>query len=402
MLFMAYIFQVLSFLLLVPAVLVVSYYMFLAIVALLNRGKGITILKENNTKFVIVVPAHNEESTLQKTLSSCALLDYPSDQYQIYVVADNCTDKTAQIAKNAGVTCLERENLVERGKGYALAYAFKNVLEQDFDAVIVLDADCEIDNHALKVFDAYLQSGEEVLQANDVASNPDDSPMSYAVAVGNMIENNLYYSAKTKIGLPVILRGTGMVFTTNILRKHPWDACSIVEDMEYSLSLIRAGVKTKFIEEASVRSDFPATKEQLDIQRTRWAAGNLGYGKTDAISFIKEGFQSGPKTLIDVGWSMLVLSRPLVMLELLICLVLVCVSYWLSPDLFSICMVVTAMIVLVLQVVYFSLGIIMLGISVRRIILLLKTPYVILRLIVISLKGLMGVGIDKWARTPRS
>ena len=116
-----------------------------------------------------------------------------------------------------------------------------------------------------------LRIGDRLLQANDAASNPDVNSMSYAVAVGNLIENELFYAPKSDLGMAVFLRGTGFVLHRDILEDFPWQAHSIAEDMEYGINLIKSKIRIRFVPEVKVSSNFPVQQDQLSIQRIRWA-----------------------------------------------------------------------------------------------------------------------------------
>ncbi|HJT78403.1 MAG TPA: glycosyltransferase family 2 protein, partial [Gemmataceae bacterium] len=194
------VFPLLCLAFLVPAAAVCLYYVLLALCGLVLRDSEDGVPAEAVHSFAVIVPAHDEETTLRASLESCAALDYPADKFRVFVVADNCTDRTAAVARAAGVTCLERHDATRRGKGFALEWAFAQVLPQGYDAVVVLDADCRLDRHALRAFDRRLSAGDRALQASYVASNPDASVTSYAVAVGNALENELFYAPKSRLG----------------------------------------------------------------------------------------------------------------------------------------------------------------------------------------------------------
>ena len=392
--------QILCILFLFSAALVCLYYVALAFCALISRRENASIEGNPAHTFAIVIPAHNEEKNISTTLYSCAKLDYPKDKYKIFVIADNCSDRTAEVAENNGAVCLKRYDQGKKGKGFALEWGFRQILPEGHDALVVLDADCQLDDHALRVFDYYLEKGEKVLQANYCASNPDSNAMSYAVAVGNVIENRLFYAPKSRLGLVVLLRGTGMVFRREVLEQHPWEAHSIVEDVEYTLRLIKSGVKVSFINEVKVFSEFPEQKDQLQVQRMRWAK-NLGFSKTQALNLIWEGTVHGRGLLVDTGWTLLVLSRPLVLLELFISIILGLLCVWLFPGPLSNGLFAAGLILLLMQLFYFGLGVFLLGLNSRRIVLLLSSPATIGRLILISLLGMFGVKGNIWARTPR-
>jgi cellulose synthase/poly-beta-1,6-N-acetylglucosamine synthase-like glycosyltransferase len=389
--------QLLCLGLLVPAVLCCAYYLFLVAVQLLaGETRRLPETSAAHT-FAILIPAHNEETAIPATLRACAALDYPADKFKTYVVADNCTDQTAAVAAAAGAAVLERHDEQRRGKGPALAWALERILPDRPDAVVVLDADCRPDRHALRAFDARLSAGDAVLQASDVAANPEDSTISYAVAVGNLLENDLFYSPKSRLGMAVLLRGTGMVFRRDVLERHPWQAHSITEDTEYTLELLRAGVRVRFLPHAHVVSEFPARAEQLRVQRQRWAAGNFRFGKAWALSLLVEGMATGRGTLLDLGWTLLVLSRPLVLAEGLAALLLAALCAWLTPGALSAGLLATGLAVILFQGLYVALGVVKLGINGRRLLLLAGSATAFVRLLGITLHGLFARGRLAWA-----
>ena len=393
--------QILCIVFLLPAFLVCAYYGFLALYGLLAKKKRKVIEQNPASTFAIVIPAHNEEDVISRVLESSARFDYPKDSYKVFVIADNCSDHTAEVAVKNGVVCLERYDKKHKGKGVALAWAFDRILPEGHDGVIVVDADCQLDTHALRVFNQHLAGGDKVLQANDVSSNPDETTMSYAVAVGNFIENDLFYAPKSQLGLAVLLRGTGMVFHREVLLSYPWKAHSVAEDVEYSLNLLRDGIRITFISDVKVKSEYPVYKDQLDTQRMRWASGTFDFSKNHALKLIWAGLVKRNWLLADAGWTFLVLSRPLVLLELFIAMILAILCFQLWPGLLSNWLLRIGLALILIQGLYWGMGIVLFGISSRRMKLLLGTPILVLRLMAISLLGLIGVNKNIWARTPR-
>lgn len=395
-----------SLIFIVPLFLLCAYYiglgLFVIILSLRQKKNVSEENRKNKHTFAIVMPAHNEEDTLSLALDSCASLDYPKNMYEVFVIADNCTDETEDVANSYGVNVLTRKDEINRGKGFALTWAFEQILPKEHDAIIILDADCKLDRHALRAFDVCLENGEKVLQSKYVVSNPDESPISYVSAVGNLIENDLFYWPKSELGLSVFLRGTGMVFAREILETYPWAAHSIVEDAEYSITLLRNGIRVVFLDDVAVASEFPANEEQLKVQRTRWASGNLTFGKYEAIKLMWQGIKNMDLVLADAGWTFLTLSRPLALLIMLLALVTSGGAYIIYGGADSKLLFNFAIILGLILLGYFFVGIGMLGINKHRIMLLLSAPIVIIKLVVISLLGLLGVNKDLWARTPRS
>jgi cellulose synthase/poly-beta-1,6-N-acetylglucosamine synthase-like glycosyltransferase len=392
----------LGVLLLLPGAAIVGTYWFLAWAALFRRSRRTRDAVQPSSTFAILIPAHDEEGTLGATLDACRSLDYPADRFSIYVIADNCADCTAEVARAHGVECFERTDPERRGKGYALAYALERIDLARHDAVVVLDADCRIDAHALRAFDREGRAGGPVLQASYRASNPDASVISYALAVGNCTENELFYAPKSALGGVVLLRGTGMVLPRDVLRRFPWQAHSIVEDVEYAVTLLRGGIRIRFVPDVAVHSAFPVDREQLRVQRTRWASGNLGFARRNVLRLMVDGWRTGDGALWDAGATFLILSRPLVLLALLLPLGLaVAGDIATSVRLFRWVWVAAAAL-LALLLAYFALGVLRLGLTRRRLGLLLGAPAVLLQLAAIAVAGLLRGPARTWDRTPRS
>src|SRR5690554_4293994 len=160
------VYAIIQYTLAAVAGLLLGYQMLLSFIAL--RGKSIKNFKTlKSRKFTIVIPAHNEEKVISKTIYSLCSLIYPKTLFDVIVVADNCTDNTAKIARKLGATVLERTDAEKQGKGYALRWAFDKILASDQppDSIIVVDADSLISGNYLKVMNYYLEKGNKVIQS---------------------------------------------------------------------------------------------------------------------------------------------------------------------------------------------------------------------------------------------
>jgi 1,2-diacylglycerol 3-beta-glucosyltransferase len=387
-------------LLLFGGAIVLSYW-FLAAVAAVTRRPRESGEPRSYHSFAIVIPAHNEEEGLAATLRSCQALTYPRHLVSVHVVADNCSDGTTRVAREHGVHCLVREDKEKRGKGYALAFAFQQLMPHTHDAVLVLDADCVLDPAALTTFNQHLLAGHKALQGNYVASNPDESAISYVLAAGNAIENDLFYVPLSRLGVSALLRGTGMVLHREILDQHPWTAFSVAEDVEYSLTLARHGIPVRYAETILVRSPFPQDCAQLETQRRRWATGNVGLARKHALGLIWEGLRIRRRTLVEAGWTLFLLSRPLVMLLLLLPALLLGASVVIEPAPVALALFGFSLALLGSLIAYFALGAVRLGITSHRLRLLLQAPVVVGRLAAIAVLGLAGMPRYGWDRTPR-
>ncbi len=232
--------------------------------------------KPPTSRFAILVPAHNEEVLIGSTLSSLAQLDYPADHYSVHVIADNCTDRTAAIARAAGVQVHERADSEKRGKGYALAWAFDLLArgEARYDAYIVLDADAVVAPGMLEALARGLARGALALQSHNAVLNAAESPVSALRWLALSLMNYIRPLGRNMLGGSSTLTGNGMCLTPEILVRHPWRAFGLSEDYQYYLSLVASGEKILFVPDADVRSVMPTTSRQLQSQDIRWESLN--------------------------------------------------------------------------------------------------------------------------------
>lgn len=224
-------------------------------------------------RFVIVVPAHDESESIGATLASLQDLDYPADRFRIVVIADNCTDDTADVARATGVDVLERIDPDNRGKGYALDHAFRNVVG-DHDAFVVIDADTDVDRQFLQHASFHLDQGESALQADYRVRNPQTSWRTRLLDVAFTAKHRVQGRGRDALGCSVGLNGNGMVFTTELLESIPYSATSVVEDIEYGLILVDAGHVVRHIDSTFVAGDMPGDAESAAPQRVRWELGH--------------------------------------------------------------------------------------------------------------------------------
>ncbi len=241
-----------------------------------SRGKGAT--QPTTATFAILVPAHNEELLIGKALNSLARLAYPLDRYAVHVIADNCTDRTAEIAGAAGANIYVHERVDEekRGKGFALAWAFDLLMRGDthYDAYIVLDADAVVEPGFLAALARGLARGGLALQSHNAVLNAAESPTSALRWLALSLMNYIRPLGRNILGGSSTLTGNGMCLTHEMLARHPWRAFGLSEDYQYYLSLVASGEKVLFVPDANVRSVMPTTARQLKTQDIRWESLN--------------------------------------------------------------------------------------------------------------------------------
>jgi cellulose synthase/poly-beta-1,6-N-acetylglucosamine synthase-like glycosyltransferase len=224
----------------------------------------------------VLIPAHNEEQVLGQTL--VAVMPQLAEGDQVLVVADNCTDQTAAIARDAGASVLERHDAECRGKGYALDAGVRHLETTGFsgDCVVVIDADCEVAADALHHLMAELQRSGRSAQARYVMQLPaDPSPRDYVSALAVRVRNVARARGMRSLGLPCQVTGSGIAIPWHAIRELHLASGNIVEDMQIGLDLAQMRLGAMYVHEACVTGRL-ASGDAAEAQRKRWEHGHLG------------------------------------------------------------------------------------------------------------------------------
>ena len=251
------------------------YYFVISLFAFLPSKKDPEPDGENDS-FAIIVAAHNEEVVIKNMVESLKDLNYPKDKYEIFVVADNCNDRTADIAKEAGAKVFERFNDKERGKGFALEWMFQKIfrMKRKFDHIAIFDADNLVDKNFLVEINKKTRLGEKVVQGYIDSKNPRDSWISYSYSLAFWLVNKLYQTSRANLGLSCQLCGTGFVVNTDVLKQIGWQATCLTEDMEFTMRLALNNIKVAWAYDAKVYDEKPITFMESWKQRVRWMQGH--------------------------------------------------------------------------------------------------------------------------------
>ena len=265
-------------------------------------------------RFAVVIPAHNEEMVIAATLDSLSRQSYPKDLYEVIVVADNCSDPTALIARDLGVTVMERSNLQERGKGYALAWAFESLLagRSGADAFVIVDADTWVAPDFLDVMARRIALDSDplgfcALQGRYGALNGDEGWRAALMAGALDLFNHVKPLGREWLGLGVGLKGNGMAFSRRLLETAPWRGDSVTEDIDYGLDLIRRhNVLVGYVPGAKVMAQMPTTADQAASQRERWEGGRYALLREKAFPLLGEGLRRRSLPLCDAAVDLMV------------------------------------------------------------------------------------------------
>ena len=275
---------------------------------------GETAADTTPSRLVIVVPAHNEEEGIGATLESLALCEYSAAARRIVVIADNCSDRTADRATKAGAEVWERADPTKRGKGFALAWALERLLaeEDSFDAAVVVDADCTASQNLLTAIDQRLRSGARALQVNDLVGNPEASNASALRAGGFALMNTVRPLGKQQLGLSCGLYGTGMAFTKDLLRRERWINTGLAEDGEYHMRLVLAGERVEFVPNAWVSSAMPTSLQGSSEQQARWEHGKLQLIRRWSPRLLRSGLAKRDIVRVHAGLECLIPPQSLI------------------------------------------------------------------------------------------
>ncbi len=275
-------------------------YVFILSLLALKAKRHTDFGTQKKRKFAVVIPAHDEEVMISQTLYSVFSMIYPQNKYEVFVVADNCTDNTAKISRKIGATVLERTHETKRGKGYALRWAFSHILKQnEFDAVVVFDADSHVSGNFLTVMNYYLEQGARVLQSSDLVQPQPNVWSSEMTRIGFTLYNLVRPLGRDFLNLSTGLRGNGMCFDTDVLAEIPWQAYSLTEDIEYGIILLLNGISIKFAPEAKVIAKMPEQSENAESQRERWEMGRFPIISRYSAPLFKSFFKKWNLTYLD-------------------------------------------------------------------------------------------------------
>lgn len=304
----------------VSVYVIVSYYMILSLFGLILRRKKVLEQKPEKS-FALIVAAHNEEIVVGKILESLKSLDYPKELYDIFVIADNCTDNTAAIARKYDVNVFERFDKNKRGKGYALEWMFDKIFKMDkkYDAVGIFDADNLVSENFLNEMNAQMVKGYKVVQGYLDSKNPHDSWITESYSISFWSSNRLFQLARANLRLSNQIGGTGFVVDTGILKEMGWGATCLTEDLEFTCKLVLNGYKVGWAHNAVVYDEKPLTLKQSWHQRKRWMQGFSDVASRFFLKLLKKAVKDRSFVALDCA---LYVIQPFVTLALGVSLLL--------------------------------------------------------------------------------
>lgn len=243
-------------------------------------------------RFAVLIPAHDEALLLPDLLASLRALDYPAALVTVHVIADNCRDDTAAVARRAGVVVHERVDPHRRGKPYALRWGLERLwAAENPDAVVIVDADSVVSADFLRIMDARLARGERVIQAYYTVRHPERSFSTGMRYVALAALHYLRPQGRAVLGGSAGLKGNGMVFAADVLRRYTWST-DVTEDIDFHMQLLLGGERVTFAPDAVVAAEMPETLDGARSQNERWEQGRLALARRYVPTLLRRAAQA--------------------------------------------------------------------------------------------------------------
>ncbi len=222
----------------------------------------------------VLIPAHDEEAVIEATLASVTSELRAGDR--VLVVADNCTDATAELARRSGVDVIERFDATRRGKGYALDFGLRSLTSEPEDVVVIVDADCRLAAGTLDhLARAAAATGRPVQAVYRMTPPPRPSPRDVVSSFSVTVKNEARQRGVDRLGVSCTLTGSGMALPRRLFDLVHLADGNIVEDMRLTFELVRLGRGPVFCPAAVVTAPLPQSRHASRAQRTRWEHGHL-------------------------------------------------------------------------------------------------------------------------------
>ena len=265
----------------------------------------------------VVIPAHDEERVIGALVADLQRQDYPSESYQVWVLADRCADQTAEVAVGAGAAVAERSSGAD-GKGELLKWFLADHPLSNNEALVVLDADNRVEQGFLLQMSRALHCGAQAVQASVLPSNLEASPIAAAAGLGDWMVREMIHKKAAGRGRPVELGGTGFCVTSAALSEAGGWSGSFAEDLDLTVRLLVAGHSVRYLPDTRVWDEKPTDLKAAVGQRRRWAQGRTGVRKERGGRLWRTAVvrQSGP--MMAMAWRVTVPGRSFRLLATLV------------------------------------------------------------------------------------
>ncbi|HEX4568289.1 MAG TPA: glycosyltransferase family 2 protein, partial [Vicinamibacterales bacterium] len=357
-------------------------------------------LRPPRSRFVVIIPAHDEAGLIGATVASILANDYPDVLRDVVVVADNCTDDTAARARLAGATCFERVDADRRGKPWALNWILARLDVSRYDGVAIVDADTIVDTGFLRGMDQRLQRGARAIQGYYGVLNPDDNWLTRLAGLPAALNNHFLYPGKQALGLSCSLSGNGMCFEAALLERLGWNAFTLSEDWEYYLILALHDVRVTSAPEAVIYGQVARSLELSREQRIRWSKGRMQACALHWRPLVRKAFAEGTIRPLDALFD---IARPThaILLVLSVGYLLATLLLWTTGAIASAAPGL-ALAIVAAQAVYFLAGFAIGRPPLRAWLALGAVPWYLAWKSLVTLRAVTSLRERTWVKTTRN
>ena len=283
-------------------------YQFLYIPLVLAKKPKPLTARSGRHRYAVLIAARNEENVISGLLESLRAQTYDMSLVTVFVAADNCTDRTAAVARAHGAVVYERFNQLNVGKGYALDFLLQHIgadYPAGFDGYFVFDADNLLAPDYIERMNGMFSNGHEIVTSYRNSKNFGDNWISAGYALWFLRESRYLNGARTRLGSSAAVGGTGFLFSQRILdESHGWRFYLLTEDIEFSVYHILRGEKIAICEDAVLYDEQPTSFRQSVRQRLRWAKGYIQVFRRYGADLLK-GTARGSWSCFDMSMSIL-------------------------------------------------------------------------------------------------
>ncbi len=281
-----------------------SYQVLYIVVPFIKKNK--TYEKTDLNQYAVLIAARNEEAVISQLIESIHNQTYPSELIKIFVVADNCTDDTAAIAKAAGAVVWERFNRNKIGKGYAIDFLLDRIgeayPEKPFDGYFVFDADNLLDENYIREMNKSFSDGNRIITSYRNSKNYGNNWISAGNSLWFLRECQYLSRSRMLLGTSCAVSGTGFLFHSDIIeRSNGWKFFLLTEDIEFSIHNVINGEKIAYCESAMLYDEQPVRFSQSWNQRMRWTKGNIQVCQKYGVELIKSIFRNRSFSSYDMS-----------------------------------------------------------------------------------------------------
>jgi 1,2-diacylglycerol 3-beta-glucosyltransferase len=280
-----------------PIALADTYLAVLTVAAALRARRPVDVEPSRSSPrhhLAVLVPAHDEEASIGTTIDSALTQDYPPELVTVHVVADNCTDATADVARRHGARVHERHNPAEPGKGPALGWLVDRIIASgdQVDGMLVIDADTSMAPDLLAAADTALAGLGSAWQAYYTVREPEQAPAAALRHAALALRHYVRPLGRRAIGASCGLFGNGMLFRADLLEQRRFSA-HLTEDVEFQLQLLLDGQPVTFVPEMVVEAEMPTTFAASRTQNERWELGRVQLARRFVPQLVRRAIRPG-------------------------------------------------------------------------------------------------------------